>query len=127
MKDFKIITTSPFQFLTINDVKIYREVNEHSKAWISGYIDEEAEQNYINTTLNNAEITINITDEDGTSQKVFCGVVTAMSIEKTSEFATLSIEAMSGSYIMDINQHFRTFQDISATYTSLLKINSRES
>lgn len=120
MKEIKI-KTNPFEFLIIKEIEIYRKINQHSKAVVSGYIDEELEDSYLQMGLEEIQMKIELFDEGANKTVLFCGIVVSLSIQVSAGLKLLKVELRSSTYLMDLNVHTRFFQDVHCTYSDVLK------
>lgn len=122
MRD-NLIHVSPFQLLDILSVKGHQQINEHGYISFSGHIDQDQEQNCIAIVQQeNPVIQVSITGENGEQLLIFAGVLTEMSIKAENQLRLLSATVRSGSYLMDLNPHIRSFQDPSLTYGQVLNV-----
>ena len=119
MRELKIKTT-PFEFIDLLDVRINKWVNEHGTATVIGRIPEELEDKYVEMAGSNEWFTIIAEDEYGNEKVIFNGVVRSVSIKTYKNVRTLQVEAITGSYVMDIYPKKRTFQNENQTYRSVL-------
>ena len=126
MRDFRL-EFSPFTFVALQDVEIEKRVNEHSTAYIKGIIRHGHALNYRDMSAANEHLPMTITAVNSENEKVnvFTGVVTDLSLEYVGDVVTLTAYAKSGSYLMDINRRFRTFQDSSVSYSDVLSLIGR--
>lgn len=120
MRD-NLIHVNPFQLLDILSIKGHQQVNEHGYISFSGHIDQEQEKNCIAIAQQeNPIIQVSITGENGEQLLIFAGVLTEMSIKVENQLRLLSATVRSGSYLMDLNPHIRSFQAPSLTYGKVI-------
>lgn len=115
------ISIAPYQFLDLSDIQIHKKVNEHAVMKISGRIAETLEDQYVESAGSNQGITVKALDESGKAEILFNGPVTAVAIKNINNVRTLEVEALSGSYQMDLHPQSRTFQNEQQTYHSILE------
>lgn len=122
MRD-NLIHVNPFQLLDILSVKGHQQINEHGYISFSGHIDQEQEKNCIAIAQQeNPIIQVSITGENGEQLLIFAGVLTEMSIKVENQLRLLSATVRSGSYLMDLNPHIRSFQAPSLTYGKVINV-----
>jgi len=123
MRDFQL-EFSPFSFVALHEGTVHKQVNEHSTAYVKGIIHESDVQAYSDLIMRNEHIPFSITAvaDDGQRIVLFQGVTYCPKIKCVGKVATMTIEAKSGSYLMDINEHFRTFQDPGVTHSEVLDL-----
>jgi len=123
MRDFRL-EFSPFSFVALREVEIVKQINQHSTAFVKGIISKSDAQAYHDMGIQNAHLPIAITAvaDDEEAVAVFMGVTTNMEIQHVGGVATMAIEAKSGSYLMDINERYRTFQDPGAAHSQVLDL-----
>jgi hypothetical protein len=114
---FKI---APYQLLDLKELTIHKKVNEHATARLVGTIAEDLEDQYADDAAVNQEIVITALDVAGKEEIIFKGVVNAVAIQNHNKVRTLELDAVSGSYLMDITLHTRSFQNEQQTYHSIL-------
>lgn len=116
------ILISPYKFQKITKLKLVRELNEHAKLCISGIIDEENVDKYVETADGESSIAISVKDDKNSVTNVFQGIVTNIQVNAEQEVRTLEIEALSRTFLMDIKKHNRTFQNKNSSYGDVLNI-----
>jgi len=123
MRDFHL-EFSPFSFVALHEGTVHKQVNEHSTAYVKGIIHESDVKAYSDLIVKNEHIPFSITavSDDGQKIVIFQGVTYCPKIKCVGKVATLTIEAKSGSYLLDINEHFRTFQDPAVTHSEVLDL-----
>lgn len=114
------IFTTPYEFENIIDLKITREINEHSKLYITGIIPEEKIDEYIENNNGNQGVSIFIKEEDDT-KLLFQGIITNMTVNASMNVRSITIEALSASFLMDIKKINRSFQNKSMSYNKIFK------
>jgi len=116
------ILVAPYKFQKITKLKITREVNEHAKLYISGIIDEENADKYVETADADTNIALSVKDDKNSVTHVFQGVVTNIQVNANRDVRTLEIEALSRTFLMDISKKSRTFQNESSGYKDVFNI-----
>ena len=112
-KDFDIVFTKPLHNIT--DLKIKREIGEHSKLYLNAVIPEEESERYaLEMDFND---NIQVTREE---KVVFCGYVYTAAVKVINHVHYLELEAIAYTYDFDIVKKYRSFQDLSMTYQDIL-------
>lgn len=109
----------PYELTYIKDMSIENSINNHAVLKMTGIIDDGFKDSYVTAT--NEESNIVIYYETGESSfSLFNGVVTNIKVNVIDEVYTLSLEAISYTYIMDLNKVKRDFQNTSMTTHELI-------
>ncbi|MCB2354204.1 contractile injection system protein, VgrG/Pvc8 family, partial [Clostridium estertheticum] len=116
------ILIAPYEFQKILKLKVTRNLNDHAKLYISGIIDEENIDKYVETSDEKSSITISLKDDKDSVTDVFQGVVTNIQVNANKDVRTLEIEALSRTFLMDIKKKSRTFQDKNSSYGEIFNI-----
>jgi len=112
-KDFDIVFTKPLHNIT--DLKIKREIGEHSKLYLNAVIPEEESERYaLEMDFND---NIQVTQQE---KVVFCGYVYTAGVKVINHVHYLELEAIAYTYDFDIVKKYRSFQDLSMTYQDIL-------
>lgn len=120
MREVRIVTV-PFEFISIQAVECLKCLNEHGVITIKGIVSQENAREYQMLALDETWVTVKLIDEDGGEQIFFNGILTEMHIEKEGRVDTLSFTAKTGSYLLDLAGHIRTYQKESYTYDQMLR------
>lgn len=120
------ILIEPYKFQKITKLKIIRELNEHAKLYISGIIDEENVDKYVENADADASISISIKDDQNAVTNVFQGVVASILVNANNDVRTLEIEALSRTFLMDIKKKNRSFQNESSSYGDIFTVVNSE-
>ncbi|OOM13966.1 phage tail protein [Clostridium saccharobutylicum] len=116
------IIISPYKFTRINEIKIIRELNQHAKLYISGIISDENIDEYVEKANGDERIEISVKDDKDNIIDLFQGVVTNIGIIARENVRCLKVEALSQTFLMDIEKKSRTFQNEDYTYDDVFKI-----
>ena len=121
LREYKIVI-EPFNLTAIHDIHIERSINKHTSVKLKGYIAPELSNEYFSLVSQHEypPISIKLCDEDGNKTVFFKGFITHFSESHVGGLLTVTIEAMSHSFRMDLQPHYRTFQDLSLTYSGIL-------
>ena len=122
MRDFRL-EFSPFSFVALQEGIVYKQANEHSTAYVKGIIHHSDFESYRELSVRDQHLPFTITaiGSEEETVTVFQGVTTCIRLQKTGNVTTMTIEAKSGSYLMDIFERFRSFQDESLTHSVVLE------
>jgi len=123
MRDFQL-EFSPFSFVALHEGAVHKQVNEHSTAYVKGMIHNSDYEEYLDLSTRDEHLPFTITavDSSGETVTVFQGVTTDVKFKKVGNVITMTVEAKSGSYLMDIHEHFRTFQDPAVMHSDILDL-----
>ncbi|WP_058486168.1 contractile injection system protein, VgrG/Pvc8 family [Defluviitalea phaphyphila] len=119
------ISVYPFEFKQLKNLKITQEINDHAYLHLTGMIDKENKDKYIEDTKlgNQVEVYQNI---DKKQEILFKGLVQDIKIRNVNDTYYLEIKAVSNTYLMDIKEKSRTFQDINQTYKEIFNNIAKE-
>ena len=111
----------PFEML--NEVKLtgIQQVNEHGVVNFSGIVPAEKEDEYTKKVLGSTSAKVYSVDLVGGGEELwFWGVVTEISISSEDGLKTLSATLHTGTYLMDVRLHTRSYQNPGMTYNEVL-------
>lgn len=120
MREYNL-RTEPLGFIAIQSLEVHRQINEHGTAKVEGYIADEDEEVYLNQLIGKVWEKIEEVGQDGETQTLFWGLVTGFSIQKVDDQKRMTLELTTGSCLMDIIPHFRTYQNGAMTYAELFQ------
>ena len=113
--DIGKITISPFEFDSILEVQIVKELNEHSTLFACGVIKDDTKFEPVTNTEELVKI-ICANDE----QVYFNGVLEDIKITRINAIYHLEIHAVSNTKLLDKVKHKRSFQDNTQSYESIV-------
>jgi len=119
MDNYKI-RFEPFNILHIKTFTGFFGVNEHATISFSGTIEKDKEEEYTNLGTSSTEVSVYAFDMEGNEELWFKGVVTDIEIKVDIDYKTIFVTAKTGSYLMDVSWHTRTYQEPSLTYDEVL-------
>jgi len=119
------IIIKPFQFITLLECEIIREVNQHIKAKVSGYIQDTID-GVLDRDLENEIISIVEEQEGKEPQNLFYGILEAITVEQEGELRKVSFEAISYTSLLDQTRQVRVFQNKDQTYKDVVSFICRE-
>ena len=114
------IQIEPYQFLDLLELEIKKKPNQHVTAKLCGRIAENLADKYVDMASEHDSIKIKALDEGGREEIIFSGVVKTIGIKMNNGVRTLEIEAISATYLMDLQPENATFQNENQTYGEIL-------
>ena len=120
MRDY-YLKTEPLTFLAITKLTVNREINTHGTAVLEGYIADEDEERFLGQLQGQVWEKIEETGRDEETTVLFWGLVTGFSIQRTNDQKRMTLELTTGTCLMDLAPHFRTFQDGSMDYSRIFR------
>ena len=119
MREYQI-KIEPFNFMALQEFKIKRTINEHAKASIAMRIKDDWKEQYIGILSKKTWVKVSgVGEQEGsigaTNTVLFYGIVTDFLFENNGYETILKIELTSGTVLMDLQPHFRVFQNQNAT------------
>ena len=123
MREYQI-GIEPFEYTAVQDIKITRAVNEHAEASVTVQIRDGREEEYLGMLAGETWVRIIGTGgQDGAAGAVhtvlFHGIVTDFSFSHDSRGTTMYLALASGTVLMDMEPHFRVFQNENALCASI--------
>ncbi len=118
------IGIEPFEYTAVQDIKITRAVNEHAEASVTVQIRDGREEEYLGMLAGETWVRIiGTSGQDGAAGAVhtvlFHGIVTDFSFSHDSRGTTMYLALASGTVLMDMEPHFRVFQNENALCASI--------
>ncbi len=123
MREYQI-GIEPFEYTAVQDIKITRAVNEHAEASVTVQIRDGREEEYLGMLAGETWVRIiGTSGQDGAAGPVhtvlFHGIVTDFSFSHDSRGTTMYLALASGTVLMDMEPHFRVFQNENALCASI--------
>ena len=115
------ITTSHFSFVSIKRLEISRTVNQHGIARIEGNIRDSDAEVYRAMLTKDVWLNISAKDGEGNTATLFWGIVTDFSLHNTVGNYELAVTVTTGTYLMDVLPHFRTYQNPEQSYDDIMR------
>ncbi len=119
MREQKIIV-EPFEFLDILQCSGEIGGNFHGCMKVRGHIRADKEKGYLELLSNEIWATVKVSDENSRSMVLFAGIITEAGIEVENGLKILDLTIKTGSFLMDLVEHTRTFQDKSTYFRKVL-------
>lgn len=114
------IKISPFELLDLIEYESFKKENEHGYVKFSGHISADLEDSYVEMALNDVWAKVTAVDSFGTEKVIFDGVVTDLNVTTKNGVKLLTVILRSGSYLMDMMPHIRSYQNPALMYRSVL-------
>ena len=119
MRAVKIIV-EPFEYISLTIVECVKALNQHGCMTITGLIRHDHEQEYMALAARETWVCVKAVSESGEEQVFFHGILTGMQMKKEAQASMMTIEARTGSFLLDIEKHTRSFQDAGFSYESVV-------
>lgn len=115
------IIIKPFEFTNLLRIESKLEPNEHGILKASMYIQEENAEKYLELGLKDFWVEVVLLEENKEEETLFYGILTELNIDFENSLCKMDIELKTGSYLMDLDIHTRTFQTGGLQYKNLLE------
>lgn len=115
------IVVEPFSFLTFQDLKISKEVNNHAYAYVKGIIKNDTEDRFLEKISVDETISIKGYSEEGEENILFRGLINKISLKVEDGIKILEVWLCSHTCYMDRQKHIRIFQNTEQTYREIVK------
>lgn len=119
MRAVKIIV-EPFEYISLTMVECVKALNQHGNMTVTGLIRHEHEQEYMALAARETWVCVKAVSEGGEEQVFFHGILTGMRMKKEAQASVMTIEIRTGSFLLDIEKHTRSFQDAGFSYESVV-------
>lgn len=119
MREQRIIL-EPFELLDILKCTGIVGANMHGHMTVKGHIEKEKEEEYLQILVGDVWASVQLCDENGAMYPLYTGIVTEGRIEVENGLKTLEVVIKTGSFLMDIKKHSRSFQKSGYTYAEIL-------
>jgi hypothetical protein len=110
------IKVSPFEFDSILEIKIKKELNDHSVLYVCGIVKDEKTFDPVKDKTEDVKIKC---ENDG--KVYFSGVLQSVKITCVNAIYRLEAYAISNTIMLDTVKHKRSFQDNGQTYKSIVE------
>ena len=117
---YQEVKIDPFKLDHIENLKITKIPNQHSRLVMTGILPEDTEDSYVEKILAEKNVEVIIKGEDD-SDTIFCGLIQTIEVFTRASTYFLKLEAVSHSISLDIERVRRSYQDLSMTYESLME------
>ncbi len=109
----------PYQ-ISLQQLKLVKKINEHSKAFFTGIVSEDQKDKYIGMTEAQTPIEIIQTGVSAGKVDIFKGIMTKVKVKSVRDIYYIEGEALSHTYLMDIKLKNRSFQNKDLSYQDLI-------
>ncbi|MEE4570764.1 polymorphic toxin type 28 domain-containing protein [Paenibacillus polymyxa] len=112
----------PYPLQTISELRIERKLNDHARLKISGWLDEEERDQYIEQDQDNEPVIIRTkTENDQPERILFHGLLAHAETRMVRGIYYVELEAVSHTIQLDITPVTRSYQDTLMPYGNLIK------
>lgn len=118
----QMIILEPFEMMDILQCSGRVCGDSHGYMLIKGHISGNKEETYLRMLLDDTWVSVQTCSEDGKKSILFSGIATEGYIENENGVKALSLTIRTGSFLMDLKDHMRTFQDSKTTYDKILSV-----
>lgn len=119
------IVVRPFEDLQVLDYQSIQQVNEHARASLKGMIPYERQEAYMEAGRKLLWVQVMAVSEEK-EEILFYGVAEHMRIQVEIGICMVNLSLCSGTLLMDLEEHIRSFQNDEFTYKELLDVCSQE-
>lgn len=116
------IKVEPFDFISYLKLECTKALNRHGVIKIRGIIRQEDHGKYMAMASQETWVSIKAISESDAMRYFFTGVLTGFWMEKEGQMYVLTIEVKTGSSLLDIVQHTRSFQTGGTHYAEAIDI-----
>ncbi len=120
MREYNIIT-EPIRFLALLELETKEEINTHGYARLSGYIPDEAEEEYLSLLMGELWEKVELVGRKGEHSILFHGLVTDFCIDRINDQKKLTLVLRSGTWLMEEERHFRSWQDEGMSFQEIIE------
>lgn len=120
MREIRIVV-EPFEFINFLSVNCVKELNEHGTIEIKGMISKDRVTEYQSMAFKETWVAVKLFNENNEGMTFFNGILTELQIEKENQVNILSITVKTGSYLLDLVPHTRSYQKESFTYDEVIE------
>lgn len=120
MKAVKL-AVSPFSFISILKLECIKELNQHGVIRITGIIEQENGHEYMSMASEETWVNVYAISENEEMRRFFAGVLTGLWMKMEGQVYVLTIEVNTGSFLLDIRTHTRSFQDPGLLYQDVIR------
>ncbi|MBC2582570.1 contractile injection system protein, VgrG/Pvc8 family, partial [Clostridium sp. DJ247] len=111
----------PYEIQSMIELKIIKEVNNHSKLYFTGIIPEEKKDEYISIATSKDKIEVNLLSNGSVVRALFKGLVSNIKVKAVNNIYYLEVEGVSCTYDLDVKLKCRSFQNKNMSYTELIE------
>lgn len=116
------IEINPFKLLDIISFKGVQRINDHGYITFSGHIEPAEEEACLSAAMQDNPIVQVFVSNETDRKTFFAGVLTEVEIEVKNQLKILIATVNTGSYLMDLTPHIRSFQSADTSYSDILNV-----
>lgn len=120
MRGEKIIVEN-FTFINFLQVEGLKELNEHGSLKITGLISKDKEEEYLEMAGEELWVKVNLLLENGNRTQFFHGILVGMAVKREGMASILTLELKTGSFLLDIKKHTRSFQKENISFEEIIR------
>lgn len=114
------LEVKPFSFVSFLKLECTKELNQHGVIRITGIIEQENNRTYMNMASQETWVDVYAVSENEEMKHFFSGILTGLWIKKEGQVYILTIEVKTGSFLLDIKKHTRSFQNSGFQYSKVI-------
>ena len=112
---------SPYEILSLSELRIENKVNCHAKVYFTGIVSEEKKDDYIKMASSQDKIEVNHVDKGSIINTLFKGIVSNIKIKAVMGVYYIEVEGISHSFDLDLKLKCLSFQNKNMPYSQLIK------
>lgn len=117
MSEIRVVV-KPFEMISIIEYMGIQQINEHGYVKLSGLIQENSKNEYIQKALEETWVHI-LQYDDNTEKVLFCGILMEFNIQTEGNSSIIELLINTGTRLMDYKSHIRSFQEVGYTYKQI--------
>ena len=118
--DYGNLKVSPFELVQLQDLTLTKKINDHGRLNFRGIISEDKKDTYVHAVNNKTSVKIDMV-VNAKETPLFNGIVMNIAIKKVRDIYYIEVDAISYTYLLDIQLKKRSFQDKSMNHYTLVK------
>lgn len=119
MRDYFLLTDK-FEFVNIEELEVIKSINDHGRAIMKGLIHKKNKEAYLQALMNEQWVKILVRDEEENMEVLFSGLVVQAELEDGDIETKLELELITGTYLMDKEEHYRVLQKEGCEWEEIL-------
>lgn len=116
----------PFSMITITDYSSGEQIGQHGVVHIIGKIDKKNYSKCMEKAGKKQWTQVIAIDEYDNEKTLFWGVLYSIHISLSSNYSEVDMYLRTGTCLMDMTKHYRSFQKSSYSYQDVLKVCTKE-
>lgn len=118
---YKNFVLSTYEILSILDLKLTKNINEHGQLYLTAVMPEKGAEDYVYTTTTMTPVTLSYYTEEQNLEIFFRGTVSNIQIRREGNVYYMDLCVNGNTYAMDVIRRSRSFQNTSMTLHQLVK------